>query len=399
MAKKNFKISDPITITRIGSGAAGTSGTRRSLLTAPRPRGYYPRRSQTSLINFFDCGQISNGAGGWTDAEANVDPGYGISIVNVATNPTPVFTFNNFELSHWSDFLDYFLAVPVDEWADTYRPIQYSESELYGLSVYNGRGVLSGSENWLDGSNPDWSADGLDPQGNDLEITSKRGITQGFSTTSSNYKITAINDYSSPAVAMDLSQGANVFLLPYASAVYAGQDTGQDATFTTAVLISFWCVKNRSVLLPKGFYNDDTLGIPPAWQDPAHSTRIKASVYFDLVEAMKAACPLSIVYKKVGTAASVGAGGIVNQLDPVSSYPYPSTTTPYWVNGGVVITDSLRVSFGAFGGTTAQRDHSPGILRAVITAGSATYYIWLNASVAGGTDSENPLNKWPLSEP
>lgn len=419
MATKDFRTRDEIIINvgakrGPGSDAAAKKKRRGGIPTTKPNDGILHRRRTNPIIRFFDLGQIPNGSGGYKDLDFVADPGKSIDFIG--SPPRPRFTFNDFTLTHWAELQTKLFEVPLADWADYYRRIEYDDGPKYGVSEYNGRGGFLLDSTTVDhanalypGTNPEWNVKGLKPINANISIFSFGGLCLGFDTFDAvNYKLTKVRDYAA-AAADDFSvlHGADIFLIPNVYWEVLGQSVGIDAAFRRSVLFANWTMKSRELLLAKtarrwfnppyseipifeGYYLNDRYQSVGPWMFDIDDI---GDAFATAISNWTKARGLSTLYVQRGTNAS---GGATFGYEPLANFPFNTSVGPQAqsvVNLGFFW--SMEANAGAFDDINGERYEGAGLLAGIIKTPAGTYYAWRNnvitnawAPFGGSTSAE-----------
>jgi len=367
---------------------------KKAMLRHARSRRYTTKRG--GQIRFFDTGQIFDDR--WIDIPYSLETGVAITIVNLPDSPVAQFNFEDYSLDSWYTLYSALMMIDLKDWADTYREIEFSESRKYGIGVFNGNrdyarpdfsvtALSYDSDLMLSPNNTDWSDSGLQPHDADIAVKPTGGLALWFSTYDTDkFKVTLEFDYNADAVNIDVSRGANVFLIPNIIFPWAFQEDGQDTTFTRCAYWCFWRTKSRELFLEKTMNEWFTTHIEiPIFQGysgadfwhsndtsltfPGYEDRCGIS-FRDEMRAYLLASPDAKAYVQRGTNAS---GGASFGYEDKSVYPLGSLGL--LVDGGFGFRGSINTTFGV-ATTVGNRYNGAGMLRAVIEVGSDFYYVW-----------------------
>ena len=204
-----------IIVERLGSGSTEPTGGKQS------PRGIIARqlgdeapgrrrRKAEGFINFYDTGQIKI-EGVWTDLEFNRDNGYTIETV-LDSGYSEHYTIPPFALADWNYLISQLKEVPLEQWKDTYRKIEFADAENYGLVDY--RPSSDDSYNPLTTRYPNWTMQGLKPNTSERTqiVSFGLSLSAGFGDA---YKITSGDTFGAAEVSFDEKRGCDVFLIPH----------------------------------------------------------------------------------------------------------------------------------------------------------------------------------------
>lgn len=356
----------------------GNRGRQLGTMKSHRGGPTLVKKKQPKFINFYDLGWIKDGDE-YVDLPFSVDTGLGVTYPT-PNNPQfdlPMFT----QATHWAALYDMIFDVPLDQWKTTYKKVSYEEGNQYGFGC-NG--------SFLDGSNTNWTEQGLNPTPS-LDIDQNRIVLSFDLSDTTNYKITATNDYADDEVEIDLSNGADVFLVPqpcYLSATNSGGVDPPEAY--DAHFFGLWTVHSRVHMLNKTkkvfsptdiplfrfsesgarwSSNDHTLTYetsPGVWDDDSLSSSFKAEMY--------------TYWKSLASALfhvrRISGGVSSNSFEAISNFPI-TDSSPYF-EFVIFFThpwDSGSSSYSNF----IERDD--GLLMAVIKIGSNWYYVWNKTTI------------------
>jgi hypothetical protein len=377
---------------------------RRGPIDVKRDDDRLGRRHQDLGLSFYDTGQYWNGVS-WKDLDVTVDPGLVINTVS----GHPVFVFSDFSLTHWQTFYDRLFSVPVAQWATSYRKLEGADAVKYGVSVYQGRGAITldsispNPANQLRAENPDWdSSRGLKSIAPWIYVQTTGGLALPFDTNDlTRYKITASNSYAAPSVTLDLSRGADIFLIPRPMFASAEQDnSGSGAGFIACMMWSNWAVKSREIFLEKTLHR----GAPGPQEDPAFEGNFEgafnsnntaymfniariADSFSNEITAWIKARPTARLYVRHGS------GSPTYGDEPLSNFPFPGIG-PTAVNNAFFryLNHSVTQIFSFGGQVIGNLFLGAGTLCAVIRVGGTFYYVWRQTAEGGGG---LPSTYWP----
>jgi hypothetical protein len=369
------------------------------IIHAKGPREYSPRRL-SGLINFYDLGQIRSGSS-WTDLPFNVKPGVTVNIVNTGSHPPngdAQFVFSPFTLAHWQQLYDLIFATPFNQWKSHFRKLGFDDGYKYGVSVYQGRGgILSDgftpnpANQLRETVNPDWTSQGLKPINNWIYVQPTGGLAMAFDTfDTTHFKVTSENAFGAAETTVDVSKGADIFLVPQIGFSSSFQEVGIDADFRRSVLFGEWCVKSRELYLEKtirrwfnspfaevpifeSYFLSDTYKSIGPWM---FSTDYVGDAYADQIVAWQKARPHASLYVQRGTNAS---GGASYNFEPIANFPFAGTGPTSDVNIGMAWTLAADISFGTTT-TDGTRDEGAGLLCAIVSTGAGKRYVWRRSS-------------------
>jgi hypothetical protein len=367
--------------------ARGPLATRRQADELPRRLSGY--------VNFYDCGQIWDGSA-WKDWTFTIDPNEAFT----STTADPIAVIDGFDSSAWAAWSNNIFAIDAADWRTKYRKIDFADSPKFGVSVYNGRGgILSNSTtpdplNMLGPDNPEWSGRGLKPiDKNNILVQNTGPLCLGFNTyDTTNFKVTAVQDYSAPTVAVDLAKGADIFLIPRPLFPQAIQEIGVGAAGRFAYLWAGWSTAPREIFFEKtlkrfvsspfaevpffqGYFANDPYESGGAWMfDAADIGDLLAA---DLANWIKTRSN-SNLYVQRGFPTTSGTYG----YESLANFPFAgSGPQPAWPGISYLWEPEVSQFFRtAQSGVHGNRPMIAGILIAVIKTGQSFKYVWTNSN-------------------
>jgi len=325
------------------------SGYRRNVDDDP-----LKRRLFGGFINFWDLGQITDGAGGWMD-------------IDFESVPIPVPGYMQYEEIPTAAVLslnDVWLSVPIDDWETTFRSLEYEPAERYGLDLY-----VSPSEIYPVGRNDSryvtttrhlihettWEQNGLKVPG---ELSSVFFLSYcafnlwfiGQSNSTFRFKWTSVPDFSGLDVGeQHINKAAKVFLTPRL----------MDVTFnatglsTLDIMAGNYRAYQRGLWLDKN-YNTTSIGL---LTDPLAETSLLELSDTDKVAITEDYRPHSV------------------EVDSVSGFHGDASAWP-------IVNSSITAHFGSNSAILPSPSalYRPGQLIAVVKQSGTTYYIWCRNS-------------------
>ncbi|MGI8542058.1 MAG: hypothetical protein ACR2MD_01095 [Aridibacter sp.] len=202
------------------------------------------RRKGGNFLNFYDLTSIKDGQG-WKDQPILFTPAYTLTAGN-----TNAIIIEPFDTDDWQNYTDRFFEVPVENWADTYKPLTVEDIvPPYGLSLTSGDKPTSHDFDYY--SDHEWIVNDYDlyqqyeqyffeNQGYSwtrdlLSAKFPSAVNWGFggfrpapfdsnqvtrwnwynaNTDHEDYKVTDVRDYTAAAVDLTLSGKCDVYLMP-----------------------------------------------------------------------------------------------------------------------------------------------------------------------------------------
>lgn len=350
MSIQDFKIKngDEILI-KIKNGAAAEDD-QSNLPQPPAPQGILPvhraddyparRLVQSGLFNFYDVGQVKNlDTGLFQDLAFNVSEGY-----NTIPEPIP--------FASWAAYYDLIFSIPLNEWKEKYRKIEYGEIEKYGIQITNDLITLD---------TPEWTANGLKYEFDGLRFFMRvfaHPILSEFDP--SNYKITKENNFSADEAVFNAKRGGDLFFFPriVRREVEESNNAGNNGRlWANYGIISreFWLNKRYTTIF------EDT----PMFQQDTYD-QIDATEASGIDELLKS-YPTTDYYKWTGSNQSTGSF--------VSKTSYPSV-------GGAGASRTYQIN-SRYKNSNYFAPFSNKLI-AVIFQGGQIYYIWIKNIISYG---------------
>lgn len=317
---------------------------RRGPIINKKKSDYLSRRRVGSAINFYDLGQISDGAGGWLD----------LTFPPLIPYDTPPKILDALTVANWDVLKDAIFAVPSGQWSTKFRKLTYEDAERYGLDLYD----VDADKSYPVGRNDSridlftfapiadttWTNLGLempaDANWQALSFGSFLSLAKDPAVLgAAPFKVTTDPSYAADAVSFDmkLTPGTDVFLVPN---ILEHNGIGSDGGVNYEYFQAGYRTLQRSFWLPR---ND------PATNYPLLSlSDVTGSNTTDLVSQLKPDADLWL--------SSDAEASYIQQPD-ASSYPNQP---------GVLSIDASATAAGIFIGA--------------IRRGGTLYYIWATDS-------------------
>jgi hypothetical protein len=355
---KNHGLTIEILNKQSGAGSSGRNSHNKptGIIPVKKEDVVLKRRSQSSLINFWDLGIYKNESDDWVEIDSVLKPGYDDSSGIIAGN-LPM------TLTQYQILMDKIFEIDINDWKTRYHKIEYEEAERYGFDLEIddrefpvGR---DGSRNIVFSADPitqgKWTDKGLKYQsiGTGLVLKGYLGFNYFDTSNTTRYKITETYDFAADEVEFNPKGPIDFYLVPR---IVSGNGSTIINIGGTPALLKFQTVVLNYFMMRRAYYLDMAFGdIMP----------LAGYRLFDLSSSNK----LSIKNEAVDEPRNTE--GIVQNaygydVTPHPTPPDPDTESPATFASGATF----------FNLAQTRANYAAGFLLAVAKNGSKNYFIW-----------------------
>lgn len=347
-------------------------------------------KKKTGLINFYDLGQIKSGAD-WIDLPFQFVP----EDIGYISDSADQMILENFSTDNWNDLKDKIMEVPIGEWANNYRKLDFDTAFNYGIDYFaDGDWVAVAKPNQRPRLNDilyvsppensqtdNWTETGLklSTATNRVKIFSFNAFYSFDTDDTLNFKVTETSDFEAAPTTLSLPENFDIFLVPEItlnSLVSAIPTIVSGTGFQHYLLNAFYSPLPRKLLFDLGLQQFLFDFYYFAWHETEYRTvGIGTSAAASFVDYFKSLPDARAFYFNLGD-----AGTLSPPRDRVSVSAFP--TTGLGENGFWFKSEAVSAIGSGESATSAQSrvNDESGVLIAVIKTASKTYFVWKNSS-------------------
>jgi hypothetical protein len=371
--------------------------SKKSLLpTYHKGRGGRRRlKKQSGFIQFYDLGQIKSG-GNWIDLPFQFVPD---DIAYDSGQANRMF-LENFDADNWADLFDKIFEVPIGEWKENYRKLDFDSAYSYGIDYFtkgdyaavakpNQRprliDILTVSEP-PNSANDNWTAEGFKVESAQtrVQILSFNAFYDFDTADTETFKITETNNFEADAATISLPENFDIFLVPKItinSLVSAIPTEVSGLGFQQYLLNAFYSALPRKLLFDLNLQNYLFDFAYSYWHETDYRTvAIGSAAAAAFLNYFKTLPDARLFYLDFGDSVNLTPP---RKTAALSAFPTSGISADgFWFRSEAAAIGNAGSDTNAATYASGLVADETGVLLAVIKSDTKTYFVWKNTSSA-----------------